>query len=400
MDLVTTLRVHRPDREAALWSRWKGPVNYEPYRFFSVFVLLKWQRSMTSVLFLFPFCAINLYSIAWTTVLQLVIQRCADPPCETPPMLATMSSLAGFMALIQVAMLLLLTFRLQRAAVRFYDCRAACGKMIEYCRNFASEASVYCSHDPALRDQIIKWVAAAPVAIKNFLRKDSGDPQELLGILSDAECTQLFQAPHQPLLVWDVLRMYVFQMATDSPLEPMLSATAFKTMSDSINGLNSALGMLERLASTPLPFIYVAFLRVTMTGYLILLPLTVGQAWGWYSILVELVLSWVMLGIEASATECERPMLRRSNHMPIERYCLVVMDNVQQVLETVSKANPGNTVGRARPSPMSPGSMLPPALSLSLDLAESPRKDVPLVHNAFHRGETPPSGQSDGFVQH
>ena len=96
-------------------------------------------------------------------------------------------------AVAQVAMLLLLTFRLQRAAVRFYDCRAACGKMIEHCRNFASEACVYCYEDPALRDEILKWVATAPVAIKNFLRKDPGDPRELLGILTDAECTDLFK---------------------------------------------------------------------------------------------------------------------------------------------------------------------------------------------------------------
>ena len=36
MVLLTTLTVHRMDREAVLRSLWKGPVDYEPYQFFSV----------------------------------------------------------------------------------------------------------------------------------------------------------------------------------------------------------------------------------------------------------------------------------------------------------------------------------------------------------------------------
>ena len=102
MVLLTTLTVHRTDREAALWSLWKGPVDYEPYHFFSVFSLGKWHRSMTSTLFLLPFCAVNLYSIAWTTAMQLGLRRCTGSSCEPPPALVTVSSFAGFLGLVQV----------------------------------------------------------------------------------------------------------------------------------------------------------------------------------------------------------------------------------------------------------------------------------------------------------
>ena len=78
-------------------------------------------------------------------------------------------------------------------------------------------------------------------------------------------------------MVFDMLRMHVFIMGQKICLDPMLRATVFSNMTDCINGLNSTLGMLERLASTPLPFIYVAFLRVTIVGHLILVPLTLGM---------------------------------------------------------------------------------------------------------------------------
>ena len=38
-------------------------------------------------------------------------------------------------------------------------------------------------------------------------------------------------------------------------------------------------------------------------------------------------------GIEAAATECERPFRCRDNHLHFEKFCCVVTDNICELLE-------------------------------------------------------------------
>ena len=69
----------------------------------------------------------------------------------------------------------LLVFRLSRAAVRYWDARAAAGKMVELCRGIVSETAVCCAHNPEQRRAIARWSAVFPIAVKNFLRPDPPD---------------------------------------------------------------------------------------------------------------------------------------------------------------------------------------------------------------------------------
>ena len=51
----------------------------------------------------------------------------------------------------------LLVFRLGRSAVRWWDARAAAGKLVEICRSMASSAAVSCASQPELVDGIARW---------------------------------------------------------------------------------------------------------------------------------------------------------------------------------------------------------------------------------------------------
>ena len=62
-------------------------------------------------------------------------------------------------------------------------------------------------------------------------------------------------------------------------------------------------------------------------------PFIFGEAWGWFTPILALVVAWALLGIEAAAVECERPVRGCANHMPLEAFCAVVADNVRQTLQ-------------------------------------------------------------------
>ena len=59
----------------------------------------------------------------------------------------------------------LLVFRLGRSAVRWWDARAAAGKLVEVCRSMASSASASCASQPELVDGIARWSCRAVVVI-------------------------------------------------------------------------------------------------------------------------------------------------------------------------------------------------------------------------------------------
>lgn len=91
----------------------------------------------------------------------------------------------------------LLVFRLGRAAVRYWDARAAAGKMVEICRVLASDSAVACAALPELRAEFATWLALFPIVVKNFLRPTTSDcvrTREMVPLVTEAEARALLDA--------------------------------------------------------------------------------------------------------------------------------------------------------------------------------------------------------------
>lgn len=228
----------------------------------------------------------------------------------------------------------LLVFRLNRAAVRFYDARAAMGKLIEICRVLASEAACYCAHDRRARDDLCRWVAVFPAATRNYIRAEAPDQtRELAGVLSPVEAAALRRATMQPLLCLDRMRKAALDAARSSREDPgAVGGPALRSIEENICTLTGAMGAMERINSTPLPFAYVSHLRTFLLLYLLGMPVALHSSWGWAVPVVTFLVGFAMLGIEGAAVACERPFGLNRNHLPMDYFCQVVAKNVAQIL--------------------------------------------------------------------
>ena len=148
------------------------------------------------------------------------------------------------------------------------------------------------------------------------------------------DAAQLLAAPHQPLHCLQMMRMTACLIIRDSPFEPALAAAMHRDISASIGTLTGAMGAMERINGTPLPFAYTAHVRLFLVTYLFFVAVVLLPACGWLTIPALALLSFVLLGTETAATECERPFKRRADHLPLERYCLTVSDNIAQLAAT------------------------------------------------------------------
>jgi len=236
--------------------------------------------------------------------------------------------------ILAVPVAFLLVFRLNRAAVRFYDARAAFGKLVEIVRVLSAQVVEFCAHDHKARDDCCRWAVVFPVASRNFLRgKAPDESEELAGILTDGEMTVLQSAVNQPLLCLDRMRRAVMEgVRSNKQDSDAVISQQFRCMEDSITILTGTVGTCERINGTPLPFAYVAHLRQFLLLYLLGMPWALQTSYGWGSVLVVAIVAFAMLGIEAAAVTCERPFGGNANHLPMDTFCQVVAKNVEQIL--------------------------------------------------------------------
>lgn len=242
----------------------------------------------------------------------------------------------------------LLVFRLGRAALRYWDCRSATGRVVEVSRCLASEAcaaaAASASRDGtvsaamvAAREPIMRWTAAFPIAVKNFLRRSPGalcDRRAELGaLLEEADTEAVLATADGALFVLNRLRAAVWRfsqlLATS---QPELNGMCLRALSEEVDRLTGAFGAMERIEATPLPFVYVAHVRTFLSLYLVLIALPAIAEWGAFALPGLVAMSWALLGIEAAAMECERPFQRRANHLKLGAMCVRVAQAVAQAV--------------------------------------------------------------------
>eukprot|EP00927_Polykrikos_kofoidii_P080736 TRINITY_DN77692_c0_g1_i1.p1 TRINITY_DN77692_c0_g1~~TRINITY_DN77692_c0_g1_i1.p1 ORF type:complete len:355 (-),score=37.51 TRINITY_DN77692_c0_g1_i1:41-1105(-) len=241
----------------------------------------------------------------------------------------------------------LMVFRLNRAAVRFYEARTAAGTMVVGCRELTSEACTFFDHDKGTRDELLRWVLAFPVATRNYLRGQSryASVAELEGVLLPPQLEALGSAKRQPLFVIDHIRHLILQ-GTRSNVhdDPRIAAEGLAAMNRETEMLQIGMGSMERINATPLPYAYVAHLRTFLLLFLLGIPFVFSKLWGWATLAAVPVLSFGLLGIESAALVCERPFGLSSNHICLDRFCDVVAEDVVQSLGIASSRCKANGV--------------------------------------------------------
>ena len=241
----------------------------------------------------------------------------------------------------------LLVFRMNRAAVRFWDCRQMWGKLIEVGRQLTAGAAQHCRERPAARDALAAWTCAFAVASKDLLRGNAVlDAAQLQGILGTADAAAASQAVHMPLYCAAAMRAALVAALGPSALSPAEAdapaavavatathrAACMRTLDVHVDELIGQVGGMERIRATPLPLVYVTHLRTFLLCYLLFMPLVYVSHWRWGTIPAMALVSFALLGVEGAAAECESPFEQRANHLAMDAYAAALIANVAEIL--------------------------------------------------------------------
>jgi hypothetical protein len=97
--------------------------------------------------------------------------------------------------------------------------------------------------------------------------------------------------------------------------------TSLGSMMGCISAFEDNLSTLERILTTPLPFVYSVHIRHTVWLYLFFLPFQLISQFGWYTIPGVCIASFIYLGFLAAGEEIEQPFGYDENDLDLDLFC-------------------------------------------------------------------------------
>jgi putative membrane protein len=240
----------------------------------------------------------------------------------------------------EVGMFLLLAFRAHEAYDRFWDGRKAWGRVKECCRDLTRQICfhIQVDDDESLQERrrAIGFVGAFASRLKIRLRRERNPVPELGDILCFQDILNIERANVMPQLCLDVITYYLAQQNKQGTLEVFTMGVMNTTC---IGPLADAKGTCERIRNTPIPLSHTLHLRFFMVLWLVLHPLHLVSAYGWYAIPLTCLVDYAVVGIEAMACEIENPFGYHKNCINLCGFCKGIVADTQEILERVEHTN-------------------------------------------------------------
>ena len=259
--------------------------------------------------------------VAWSAVVVCLFQAVPDP-FRRMAIPETAHSLIGS------ALALLLVFRTNSSYDRFWEGRKQWGGIVNESRNFARQCEAWCGADRALTDSAIRWVIAFAFATMHRLR---GSNQ--VGLASDGlpidEIRTMQDSGHLPLAIARKLTALLRDARQRGVIDPL----QLQSLDQNLQLLIDYCGACERIRATPAPYGYVVHLRRALIIYCLTLPLALVERFGWTTIPVTLVISYILFGIEEIGVEIENPFELTINDLPLETICDTIQRDLRGLLD-------------------------------------------------------------------
>ncbi|WEK45731.1 MAG: bestrophin family ion channel [Candidatus Andeanibacterium colombiense] len=212
-----------------------------------------------------------------------------------------------------IALSLFLGFRNNAAYDRWWEARKLWGGLLADLRNFAREAQLFIA-DEARWCSIIRHSLAFIHLHRANLRQLRDDPRarELGGAMADA--------PHPPDAALDRIAAEI----TEARTAGVLDGWGAKALQERLASITLQQAGCERIATTPLPYVYSLLIYRTTYLYCLLLPLALVGPAGWLTPIFVGIVAYVFLGLAEVTEDLAQPFVTTPNALPLDAICRAV----------------------------------------------------------------------------
>ena len=213
-----------------------------------------------------------------------------------------------------VALSLFLGFRNNAAYDRWWEARKLWGGLIADLRSLARELDLFLP-DTETRHHILRLSLTFLLLHRLNLRRL---PPDAAALALDTQ--SLANAPHPPCAALDAMNAALTQAYRDGRIDGY-GARSLATRMGSI-ALNQA--GCERIATTPLPYVYSLLIFRTVYLYCLLIPLALIGPEGWLTPVFVGIMAYVFLGLAEVTEDLAHPFGNTLNALPMDAMCRTV----------------------------------------------------------------------------
>ncbi|SFU17579.1 bestrophin family protein [Sedimentitalea nanhaiensis] len=217
-------------------------------------------------------------------------------------------------AVFGIALSLFLGFRNNAAYDRWWEGRKLWGQLITDSRALARETEIFLT-EPAARERVLRLHMA-------FLHLHR---LNLRGVPADAAArnwadADLIAATHPPCAALDRMAAVL----ADAREKNLLDGYGARMLAERMASVALAQAGCERIATTPLPFVYSLLIYRTSVLYCLLMPLGFVETTGWLTPLLAGVVAYMFFGLAEVTEELESPFMQTMNSLPLDAMCRTV----------------------------------------------------------------------------
>ncbi|MBO6919205.1 MAG: hypothetical protein JJ858_12290 [Rhizobiaceae bacterium] len=228
-----------------------------------------------------------------------------------------------------IALSLFLGFRNNAAYDRWWEGRKLWGQLIADVRNLCRNAEIFVQ-DKKLRDQLYPILIVFAHLHRRQLREvpKTSQSDDLTNWLGE-EDVKVFLDHKNPA---DAALRRIAKLLLSAEKNGAINGFGQRAMAEILTSLSNSQAGAERIATTPLPFVYSLLVRRTTYLYCFILPFALIDSTSWFAPFFAAVVAYVFFGLQAVTNELEHPFSNVQNGLPLDAMCRTIEISVCEAM--------------------------------------------------------------------
>ncbi|OYU18379.1 MAG: hypothetical protein CFE34_10845 [Rhodobacteraceae bacterium PARR1] len=210
-------------------------------------------------------------------------------------------------AVFGIGLSLFLGFRNNAAYDRWWEARKLWGGLLADMRSLAREVAVFCP-DPATANRMLRGALVFLHAHRLNLRRLPMEGPQVASVADSA---------HPPCTALDALNAEL----TTAHRAGLIDGFGARALSGRLASMALQQAGCERIAGSPLPFVYSLLIYRTTFLYCLMLPLALNATTGWMTPVFVGVVAYMFLGLAEVTEELSHPFGTTQNGIALDAIC-------------------------------------------------------------------------------
>jgi putative membrane protein len=235
------------------------------------------------------------------------------------------------LTLLGSALVVLTSFRNSSAYNRWWEARTLWGALVNSSRSFARQVLTLIEDDDEginpVKAVLLRRHVAYVKCLSAHLKGASGG-DEVRELISREEYERRHDTNNFPN---DLLSVSASLLAKEYAAG-RLDSIRLSRLESTLVDISNCQGGMERIANTPLPYPYVAFPRLFITLFCVIVPIGLVETLGWFTPLASTVVGFMLLAIEKIGTDLQSPFTASEHEIQMAALCNNIERNLDSML--------------------------------------------------------------------